>query len=120
MQQKNMEFVIEAGHVGRSPMANAVRHATEVGVVVPSILRKNLEEAGFVLVEDSAALADYGFASLKTLNRVVVMKDGEMVAMGAAGDHAEALLHAVLGYFRENPPAGLEPTEGIATAPSAG
>lgn len=119
MQTNNLEFVLAAAKVGRTPIANAVRKSIEVGVVVPSILRGNLEEAGYTVVDDTAALADYGFASLKTLERVVVNdKDGNMVAMGAAGDHGEALLHAMLGYFRENPPAGLEPTEGFATAPA--
>lgn len=119
MQKNNLDFVIEAATVSRSDIAGAVRGAIEVGVVVPSILRSNLEAAGYTVKEDEAALAEYGFASMKTLKRVLVTdEDGELVAMGAAGDHGEAILHAMLGYFREHTPPSLEAPQGIATAPT--
>jgi hypothetical protein len=120
MQTRNLEYVIAQATDKRqkSAIGKAVAASIEVGVVVPSMLRANLEDAGYTLVEDKAALADYGFASLKSLNRVIVNdKDGIMVAMGAAGDHSEALLHAMLGYFRENALPGSDVPAGIAEAP---
>ena len=96
----------------------AARGAIEVGIVVPSILRARLDEAGFTRVEDVAALADYGFASLETLKRIVVTDaEGTIVAMGAAGNYDEALLAAVLGYAREYPLPDSEVPDGIATTP---
>jgi len=123
MQKKNLEFVIEqAQHENqKSAIGKAVAESVEVGVVVPSILEKKLEAKGFKIVKDDAALADYGFASLKALKRVLVTDaDGNLIAMGAAGDHAEALLHSTLGYFRENPVGDVEVPAGIATTPTNG
>lgn len=114
MRAISLEFVKSQSQVGTGQIHAAVRDATEVGVVVPSILEKNLTDYGFAIVKDDAALADYGFATTKFLKRVIVNDGaGNLIAMGAAGDHGEALLHAVLGYFRENPvgdevaPAGI-------------
>jgi hypothetical protein len=120
MQSKNLEFVLAQAQDERqsSAIGKAVRDSIEVGVVVPSILRANLAKAGYELADDKAAMADYGFASLAVLKRVLVKdKHGEVVAMGAAGDPDEALLHAVLGYFRENALEDSEVPEGIAVAP---
>jgi len=121
MRTVNTEFVITQANAGTSKIHKAVKDAIEVGVVVPSILRKNLEDAGLTIVDDEARLSEYGFASMKHLKRVQVWdKTGHLIAMGAAGDFAEALLHAMLGYFRENLVPGTEqapesvfvPTEG--------
>jgi hypothetical protein len=104
----------------RDPFGKAVAQAIEVGVVVPSILRSSLQAAGFSIVEDDAALADYGFNSGKVLKRAIVTdKEGNIVAMGAAADQGEALAAAALGYFREHPLAGSDVPAGFATAPQA-
>lgn len=121
MQTGNLAYLIDAATDERQtdPFAAAVAASIEVGVVVPSILRSQLKAAGFRVVEDVAALAEYGFASLATLERVVVTDGaGGIVAMGAAGDHAEAILHAALGWFREHPLPDAEIPPGIATAPT--
>jgi len=121
MQKANLEFVIEQASGARSgdAFAKAVRDSIEVGVVVPSILRAKLADAGFAVVDDVAALAEYGLASLKTLKRVMVNdKKGELVAMGAAGDPGEAILHAALGYFREHPLPDSEVPAGLAEVPA--
>jgi hypothetical protein len=122
MQSNNLAFVIDQAQDDRQthPIALAVRASIEVGVVVPSILRVKLAEAGFAVVEDDASLADYGFKSTKHLRRVLVNDgDGQLVAMGASADHADALLHAMLGWFRENPLPDADVPEGIATAPGS-
>lgn len=121
MQKNNLDFVIDqATREGRpvDPIATAVAASIEVGVVVPSVLRSKLASAGFKIVEDIAKLADYGFASLASLKRVLVTQDGAIVAMGAAGDHGEALLHSMLGYFREHPLPDSEVPEGLLEAPT--
>jgi hypothetical protein len=109
MLSTNMAWLIGQAADERhdEPLAVAVRNATEVGMVVPSILRAELDKGGFKVVDDETTMAAYGFKSTKVLDRVLVTdKGGEVVAMGAASDHAEALLAAMLGWFRENAPAG--------------
>ena len=106
MQTENHKVLLEESvhpHHKNHDIAKAVRDATEVGIVVPSILKKGIEDAGYTIVEDKASLAQYGFKSTKLLKRVLVVKDDKIVAMGMAGDHKEALLAAMLGWFRENP-----------------
>lgn len=123
MQSANLGFIISQAQDKRqrSPIARAVRASIEVGVVVPSILRTKLADAGLKVSEDRASLSEYGFASTKVLERVLVTDaKGAIVAMGAAGDHDEALLAAMLGWFRENPLPGADVPAGIATAPSSG
>jgi hypothetical protein len=122
MQSANLGFVISQARDKRhrSPIARAVRAAIEVGVVVPSVLRTQLTDAGYNVVDDQARLSEYGFASTKVLDRVLVTdSEGTIVAMGAAGDHDEALLHAMLGWFRENAVGDEAVPEGLGTAPSA-
>ncbi len=55
MQSANLAFVISQAQDRRQKGAIglAVASSIEVGVVVPSILRRNLEEAGFGLVTDT-------------------------------------------------------------------
>ncbi len=122
MRTVNTEFVIaQAQHDDHADDAfsQAVKDSIEVGVVVPSILRKNLEAAGFKVVSDDASLSDYGFASTKVLKRVVIFdKGGTIVAMGAAGDAGEAIVHAALGYMRENKVGEDEAPAPLAVVPS--
>lgn len=117
MNSVNTAFVIgqASDPAHDAPFAAAVRDAIEVGVVVPSRLRGNLESAGFAVVDDEARLSDYGFKSTQVLKRVVVM-DGELiVAMGASSDPADALLHAALGWFREHPLPDADVPDGLMT-----
>jgi hypothetical protein len=121
MQSKNLEFVLAQAQDPdqKHPIGKAVAASAEVGVVVPSILRGKLQEAGYTLVDDKVAVAEYGFASLGALKRVLVTdEDGTLVAMGAAGNEDEALLAAMLGWFRENPLPGADVPAGIAEAPT--
>jgi hypothetical protein len=120
MQSKNLEFVIAQAQDERQkhPLALAVAAAIEVGVVVPSILRSKLKGAGFKVVEDATTPAEYGFGTLAVLKRTLVeAKDGKLLAMGAAGTQDEALLHAMLGWFRENALPESEVPEGLPLKP---
>lgn len=123
MRSANLEYVIGQATDSRQKdsFGKAVADAIEVGVVVPSILRANLTEAGYAVIDDQAAMADYGFASTKVLKRVIINdKKGNMIAMGASDSAGDALLHAVLGYFREHPLAdSAAPPTPIAVAPSS-
>jgi hypothetical protein len=126
VQSVNLAFVVAQAKDERQtePFALAVRGALVEGsiyvggaAVLPDTLRQTLVAAGFNGVEDDAALAEYGFASLGTLRRVVITdSSGELVAMGAAGDHDEALLAAALGWFREHPLPDADVPDGIAIA----
>lgn len=102
------------------PFAKAAAESVEVGILVPSLFRAALERAGFRVVDDKAAVAEYGFASLGILTRVLIVdpKTNDIVAMGASDDAGDAIVHAALGYFREHPVEGVTPTAGIAQAPS--
>jgi len=121
MQKANLEYVLAAAADERQtdPFALAVRGSIEVGVVVPSILRAKLAEAGYVVHSDEAKMSDYGFKTLKVLQRVIIEDVNGIVAMGAADGYDEALLHAALGWFREHPLEGAEVPEGIMTAPES-
>lgn len=120
MRTANLEWTIaQATHDAQtSAIGKAVAASVEVGVIVPSVLRQNLKDAGFKIVTDLADLSSYGFASTKHLVRVVVEdKKGNLVAMGAAGNADEAILHAMLGYFRENPVGDTAAPEPLAVVP---
>lgn len=74
-----------------NPVAKCAASAAEAGMVVPSILRKNLEAAGYRVTD----------AKLKVLTQVKVHKDGRLVACGSSSDAADALLQAVHAHLRE-------------------
>lgn len=126
MQANNMKFVLDQAtgqhghHKGDDrKFAKAAAEAIEVGILVPSIFRANLEAAGYKVVEDETSLKSYGFAVMGTLKRTLVTdKDGTIVAMGAAGDHKEALAHAALGWFREHARPESEVPEGLPITPT--
>lgn len=103
MQSKNAEYLIEAAKSHADPIAAIVQKATEVGVVVPSILRRELEAAGFKINEDEEEhKTKYGYRKFENLYRVLVHdKAGNIIAMGASDSSASALSHAILGYIRE-------------------
>jgi hypothetical protein len=122
MQSNNLAFVIAQAQAPRPkhPVATAVRGSIEVGVVVPSILRAKLAKQGLTVHQDRASLAEYGFKDTTVLRRVLITdKAGNLVAMGASSDHDDALLHAMLGWFRENL-IGTDIPEGVATQPAPG
>ena len=91
----------------RRKVADAILAATEVGVVVPSILRAKLTDAGFEVrdekFKDAAQTQEW-----KHLKQVTVWKGPHLIAQGASGDAGDALLHAMLGYARENPADAIE------------
>lgn len=123
MQSKNLEFVIAQATDKRqkSDFGKAVAASVEVGVVVPSIFRAKLADAGFSVIEDVAAQAEYGFATMNFLKRTLIEdKKGVIIAMGASSDYDDALLHAALGWFRENALPDSDVPEGIATVPAIG
>ena len=86
---------------------------------MPSVLRTRLVEAGYSVIDDEVAHAKDGFASLTVLDRIIVKDEsGSIVAMGASSDPADALAHAMLGWFRENPLPGSDIPAGVGTLPS--
>jgi hypothetical protein len=103
MRSFNMQYLTLAAVTHKNdPIAAAVVACSEVGVVVPSLLRKALTDAGYAIVADDAEHAKDGFRELPNNCRCQLKdKTGAAVAHGVAADSASALLHAVLGYVAE-------------------
>lgn len=120
MRIVNMKFLVEQAMDERQedPFAIAVRASIELDSLVPSILRTKLAEAGFEVVDDELEHLKDGFRTFVYLDRVLIKREGVIVAMGAAGNVSEALAHAVLGWFREHPLPDSEVPAGIATLPT--
>lgn len=121
MQTANLAFIIDQARDQRqdSPIGKAVASSVEVGIVVPSVLRSRLKAAGFKVTDDEATATKLGFAKLAYLTRVLVVdKKGAIVAMGASSDADDALLHAMLGWFRENALPGAAIPAGVGTLPA--
>ena len=127
MRSVNMEYLIHATRShhtakfgGKDKFIEAIQASIEVGIVVPSLLRKNLIEAGYEVYTDETEKGrkkqtELGFPQQDFLTDVaIVQPDAKkrdengieyrgplVVAYGAAGDVSEAIAHAALGYVRE-------------------
>jgi len=117
MQAKNLEFVIDQITQNDAPFAVACRAALEVGILVPSLLRSSLESAGFRVLDDKK-LKEHGIPPMKHLHRAAVFDGDDMIAFGAAGTTDEALLHAVLGWCRENKVGDKPAPKGLVSKPA--
>lgn len=80
---------------GRDVIAKAVADCTEGDFVSGRLLKAELENAGYEIVETPR----------KVLTRVDVNKDGAQVAYAESSDANDALLQAVAAYLRELPVA---------------
>lgn len=132
MQKKNFVYLVDASQDVRHdhPVALALRAATtileadivsgaerRVTVSAPKF-RDELVARGLTIVDDDAATKAHGFRMLDNLVRVLIMQDGNLVAMGVASNEHEAIMHAALGWFREHPLPGVEVPAGVATLPT--
>lgn len=107
MRQFNVNYLINAAitHsvvMAKDAIAAAVCSACEVGMAVPSILRKALLDAGYTILHDDKEMAKEGYRELKNCYRCII-KDAGGITIAHATSHSEAdaLLHAVLGYVVE-------------------
>jgi hypothetical protein len=95
---------------GAGPIAQLVRQAVEVGTVVPSILTKSLENAGYVVTYRTGPGEDADPGDAKVGAWVTVTKKGKkgpiVVARGYSHDKGDALLQAVYAWLKEE--AGVE------------
>jgi hypothetical protein len=131
MQKQNFVYVVEAAQDARydHPLALALRAATAIVPADPisgesrrvtvdaQKFKQELIARGLAVVDDKQATTDHGFRPLENLVRVLVQQDGNLIAMGAASNEHEAILHAALGWFREHPLPGSEVPEGVAKLP---
>lgn len=85
MRTGAMALMIERAAASESKIGAAVRASTEVGVVVPSILRAKLEEAGCTIESE---VSEAGRV------RVAVWCEGALLAKGLSESAADALLQA--------------------------
>ena len=102
MRTVNMQLL--AGHQRNSadPISVAIYKAKSGQSINPSTLRSGLVAAGLHVVDDPEDQEKFGFRKFGTLVRIIITSaDDELMAMGASGDADDALLHAVLGYVRE-------------------
>ncbi len=114
---KNMiRLSIALDHV----LADIVKKSTEVGVVVPSILKKNLEEAGFQIEESKLKVLyqvrvyfPWTKEEVEEYEKQPVLETQEetqepdkrhLIAMGASNSPADALVQAIYGFLREIAP----------------
>ena len=102
MRTQNQKLLATWTAASKGKVALCIEASTEVGIVVPSILRAKLTAAGFEVrdekFKDAAQKEEW-----KHLKQVTVWDGDKLIAMGASGDAGDALLHAMLGYARENP-----------------
>ena len=102
MTSNNMQYLIVSCHAHQGdPLAKCVWDSAGGTQVSPSLLKKNLEEAGFKVNDNEDSHKEHGFKELKHLYRVLVLSGADIVAMGASETPEDALLHAALGYLRE-------------------
>jgi hypothetical protein len=99
----NTEYLTAAAqtYAQSDPIAAAVVEATEVSVVVPSLLRAGLKRAGLTIVDDDEDHANRGFRRLPNNYRVALMRGEDLLAHGISKSVPDAMLHAVLGYIVE-------------------
>lgn len=115
MFSQNIKQLIDFAKKHKGPIPEAVVKSIEVGVVVPSILKANLEAAGLIVDDEHDSHAKQGYCKLDKLVRVHVHGDAKLhpecpanhtdpnclIAAGTAADKGDALLHACLGFLRE-------------------
>lgn len=90
MHSNAMKLLVELSQID-DPVANAVRESTESGIVIGKLLKPELEAAGFSVVE----------SNMQVLTRVEVFDGDRLVASGTSNGARDALVHAALGYLRE-------------------
>ena len=128
MRSGNVKQLIDLGAKlqEQDPIAAAVVECTEVGVVVPSLLLKKLEEHGYsILITQKTHVVQVDIkntdqdAIRSTMENPEVPDDDLpeeiLIASGTDADQGQALLCAVLGYLREEnhetSMRGLPPTD---------
>ena len=71
-----------------------VRAATEVGVVIPSILKKQLVDAGHIIETETKRVGQtHGVWA-------IVMKDSQVVARAFSHDEGDAILQAIYAEMK--------------------
>lgn len=115
MRQNKLQFIIDAANAYECPISRAVKASASIsGNISPMELVKNLEAEGFVVqFKDQEGDAYKGCvilagtsgcanpANSMNMPKGTVVPEDIPVAIGWVDTHEEALLYAILGYFRE-------------------
>lgn len=115
MRQNKLQFIVDAANAYDCPMSKAVKASASIsGNISVMELVKNLEKEGFVIEFKDQPEGNYKGAIVKSgtsgcANPATHLNspNGSMfqpdlaVAIGWVDTHEEALLYAILGYFRE-------------------
>ena len=92
MTKDNLKTLIQLAHSHPGPVSEAVVAAAYGNMVHPGLLQSKLQEAGF----SGALIQNERRVELRITNEA-----GELIAWSNAPSSEEAILHAVLGYLRE-------------------
>lgn len=107
MRQRSTKKMIELATEGKGQIARIVAGCVEVGIVVPSLLRTALEEAGCTVTYhegpgENAKEGDHPHGAWVLIKATVEgATEPEVVARAYSENKAEALLHAVYAWLKE-------------------
>ncbi len=97
MRTSSMKTMIELANKGTTDLHKIVQQSTEIGMVVPSVLKSKLEVGGYLVTFHSDP--DGG---PNTGNWVRVSKDNTIIARAYSHDQNDSLVQAILGWLKEN------------------
>lgn len=102
MQTAHTKKLVELTTAAAGPVAKIAVKASEAGILVPSILKKSLEDAGYKITYhkepgENAPQGDHTHGAWV----LVKDKDGHVVARAYSHDKPDALLQAVYAWLRE-------------------
>jgi hypothetical protein len=105
MQSRSLKHAIALAESGTGSIAKLVAGAIEVGVIVPSILAKRLEDAGYSVTYhvgpgENTEEGDSPNGAW-VLIRVPGKKGPEIVARAFSHDKPDAILQAVYAWLKE-------------------
>jgi hypothetical protein len=96
MRDACVKNMIALATKGTTPLHDIVRKSIEAGIVVPSILKRNLETAGYQITYhigpgDAAPQGKHKFGSWI----IIKYKNQNVIARAYSHDNADALLQAI-------------------------
>lgn len=103
MRSECTKDLVDIVNKGISGLTQPLKDALEVGIIVPSILRKNLEKAGYVITYHVGPGESADVGKHKHGAWVQIRKDGVLVGRAYSHDEGDALLQAVYGMVKEEP-----------------
>lgn len=101
MRAAALKEFIDIANATDGPFSRIVRESIEVGVVVPSILRNKLQDAGFTIASNPGAQHGSWVKVFAPTQDATAVAEGEIVAQAFSHDAADALLQAIYAELKE-------------------